>query len=211
MDANGSGNLLIHFLGRVRDLVVLNILVLVTSIPVITAGASLTAMYYVMQKMIRGEEGYVVRQFFQSFKENLKQATVMWLPFLAVGALVLLDLRLLNVGGTAIPAVFGYLIIAAALIIFYISLYAFPLLARFRNTVRGTLRNAARLWLYAFPRTVLMAVLTFFPFVMVFLEFKFLIFLLLCGISLPGYLCTMIRLPVFQKLETAREDAPGGR
>ncbi len=211
MNANGSDNLLMHFLGRIRDLVVLNILVLVTSIPVITIGASLTAMYYVMQKMIRGEEGYVIRQYFQSFKENLKQATTMWMPFLVAGIVVFLDLRLLKAGENIIPPVFGYLIIAAALIIFYISLYAFPLLARFRNTVKGTLRNAARLWLYAFPRTVLMAVLTLFPFVMVFLKFRFLIFLLFCGISLPGYLCTMVRLPVFQKLETAREDAPGGR
>ena len=63
------------FMGRVADLCILNIICLICCIPIVTAGASITAMYYVTLKMVRNEEAYIVRSFFKSFKENFKQAT----------------------------------------------------------------------------------------------------------------------------------------
>ena len=62
------------FMGRVADLCILNIICLICCIPIVTAGASITAMYYVTLKMVRNEEAYIVRSFFKSFKENIKQA-----------------------------------------------------------------------------------------------------------------------------------------
>ena len=73
------------FMGRVADLMILNILCIICCIPIITIGASVTAMYYVTLKMTRNEESYIVRSFFKSFKENFKQATVIWLVALADG------------------------------------------------------------------------------------------------------------------------------
>ena len=71
------------FMGRIADLCMLNILCIVCCIPVITAGASLTALYYVTMKMVRNEESYIFRSFFKSFKQNFKQATVINLIMLA--------------------------------------------------------------------------------------------------------------------------------
>ena len=76
------------FMGRVADLMILNILCIICCIPIITIGASVTAMYYVTLKMARNEESYIVRSFFKSFKENFKQATVIWLVALVAGLLL---------------------------------------------------------------------------------------------------------------------------
>ena len=76
------------FMGRVADLMILNILCIICCIPIITIGASVTAMYYVTLKMARNEESYIVRSFFKSFKENFKQATVIWLVALVAGILL---------------------------------------------------------------------------------------------------------------------------
>ena len=67
------------FMGRIADLCMLNILCIVCCIPVITAGASLTAVYYVTMKMVRNEESYIFKGFIQAFKENFKKSTIIWL------------------------------------------------------------------------------------------------------------------------------------
>ena len=64
------------FMGRVADLLLLNFLCILCCIPVVTAGASITALYYVTLKMARDEESYIARSFFRSFKQNFKQATI---------------------------------------------------------------------------------------------------------------------------------------
>ena len=67
------------FLNRLADLIWLNILTMLCCIPVVTAGASLTAMYYMTIKMVRREEGYIARGFWKSFRQNFRQATLIWL------------------------------------------------------------------------------------------------------------------------------------
>ena len=64
------------FMGRVADLIILNLVCLVCCIPIITIGASLTALYYVTLKMVRNEESYIIKSFFKSFRENFKQSTI---------------------------------------------------------------------------------------------------------------------------------------
>lgn len=195
---------LMEGLSKITDLVILNLVVLVCCLPVITAGAALTGMHYVLLKMVRNEEGYIVRSYFKSFKQNFLQATGMWMIFLAVGILFLLDLRLSGgAAGTAIklPVVFRYLLIAGGIYIFMIYLYAFPLLSRYTNTVLGTLRNAAVLTVASFPRTIAMTVATIAMPLIVWLFKPVLPLLVLLGISGPGYICALLYSPVFEKIE----------
>ena len=56
-------NPVMQFLSRIFDLVVLNVIFLVFCIPVVTAGASLSGLYYVSLKIVRGEEPYIWRYF----------------------------------------------------------------------------------------------------------------------------------------------------
>ena len=70
-----TDNPVMNFLTIVCDIVILHFLWLLTSLPVLTIGASTTALYYTTMKCIRNGQGGVVKMFFKSFKDNFKQAT----------------------------------------------------------------------------------------------------------------------------------------
>ena len=80
-----------RFIGKLGDLILLNILWIICSIPVFTIGASTTAVYYVTLKLARDEDDSTIRSFFRSFKNNFKQATAIWLILLAAGLVLSVD------------------------------------------------------------------------------------------------------------------------
>ena len=88
-------------MGRVADLIMLNVVCLICCLPIVTIGASLTALHYVTLKMARNEESYIIRSFFKSFKQNFKQATIINLIMLVIAAILYMDLNIVpNLGGT---------------------------------------------------------------------------------------------------------------
>ena len=94
------------FMGKVADLCILNIVCLICCIPIVTAGASITAMFFVTMKMVKNEESYIIKSFFKSFRQNFKQATVINLIMLAVAAILYVDLRIVNQMGQPISQKF---------------------------------------------------------------------------------------------------------
>lgn len=112
------------------DLIILTILWLICSIPVITIGASTTALYYVTTRQLSDREGYVSRDFFKSFKQNFLEATAMTLILGVIAAVLLININLF-VPDTTINVVI-YLIqyvLLYELLIF--TIYVFPVLSRF--------------------------------------------------------------------------------
>ena len=148
---------LMRFLTKIADLMVLNILFCITSIPLITIGASWTALYSVTLKMVRDEEGSVSRSYFRSFRQNFRQATLLWLGVLVVLALLVLDIRVLNgmAGGTA-PGLLWVGVEILALLGIMVLQYLFPSLARFEASLADTLKNACMMALAHLPKTALM-------------------------------------------------------
>lgn len=133
-----------RFIGKFFDIMVLNFLWVLCCIPIVTAGAATTAVYYVTLKLARDEEGAVFASFFKSFRENFRQSTIIWLLMLLLGAIIGFDfyfflmLQQQSAFRTAMLSVFG----AFGVIYLCMSLYVFPLQARFYNPVRRTLINA---------------------------------------------------------------------
>lgn len=163
----GPDSLVMIFLRRVTDLVLLNMLYVICSLSIITAGAATSALYYVTLKMVRNEESMVAQSFFRSFKENLKQTTVMTLLFLFGGVLLFLEVRvILMMEGGRLSIFLG---IFAVLIVLLsgIALYTFPLQARFINPVAVTLKNALLLSIQYFPSTLWMLFLNLLPLIIV--------------------------------------------
>lgn len=148
---------LMRFLTKIADLMVLNILFCVTGIPLITIGASWTALYSVTLKMVRDEEGSVSRSYFRSFRQNFRQATLLWLGVLVVLALLVLDIRVLNgmSEGTA-PGLLRVGVEILALLGIMVLQYLFPSLARFEASLADTLKNACMMALAHLPKTALM-------------------------------------------------------
>ena len=127
----------------------LNLLWFVCSIPIVTIGASTTALYYASLKIVRGEESYAGRMFFRSFKENFRQATQLWLILLGVGLFlgadgyILYHLRQSSTGTLAVIwTVILAVVIAAAVLYVIVLEYVFPLLASVSNTNRAMLKNS---------------------------------------------------------------------
>ena len=84
-------------LGRLGDIIILNMIFVVGCIPVITIGTSLSALYAVAMKMARGEEPSVWKEFWKAYKRNFKQATICWLIMAVVAILLFVDFRIIRV------------------------------------------------------------------------------------------------------------------
>ena len=127
----------------------LNLLWFVCSIPIFTVGAATTALYYASLKIVRDEDSHVGAMFFRSFRQNFKQATVLWLIMLGVGLFlagdgyVVYHLRQSSGGTMAVIWTLVLAIIIAAAVAYVIVLeYLFPLLASVENDNRSMLKNA---------------------------------------------------------------------
>ena len=149
-----------RFLGRIGDIIILNLVFVVTALPVVTIGAAFSALYAVAMKLARGEDPSVLKEYMRAFRRSAKTATVCWLIMAAVGVLLFVDFRLAGVfGGMAYTAVRLLLamIFGVWILIF---LYLFPYIARFENTVFHSVKNALFLSAAHLPSTVVMLVIS---------------------------------------------------
>lgn len=192
---------LMQGLGKVADLLVLNMLVLLCCIPVVTAGASLTALHYVALKMARNEECYIARGFFKSFKQNFKQATLIWLLMLFVIVVLVVDFLVMNNSGVEFNIVIRVVITVFALFVFCGSIYVFPVLAKFENTIPRTIKNALLMSVMQFPKTILMVIIYMLPLVILWFFAPIAPFAFFFGLSVPAWLSAKLYSKFFKKLE----------
>lgn len=118
----------------------LNLLWIVCSIPIITIGASTTAMYSVMLKLVKNEEGYIVKGFLKAFKENFRQSTLMWLLYLVFGIVIVVDFMLLRMMSPSIRTVMQVFLIFMTILLISMGIYGFALQARYENRIKNTLK-----------------------------------------------------------------------
>lgn len=195
-----------RFLNRVGDLLILNILMIICCIPVITAGAAFTAMNYVLLKIVRDREGYLIRGFFKSFVENFKQATLIWLLMLFVVAIYIGDILIFNYSGLVFPKPVMIAVLAVAIFLIMIAVYVFPLQARFENKIRNTLKNAMVLAFANLPKTILMIACYILPLVLCYFSSYAILFVILFGFSAPTYGVVWIYSGIFKKIEPETEE-----
>ncbi len=197
---------LMRVLGKVADLVIINLLTLLLCIPVITAGAAFTAMHYCVLKLARDRETGVLRMFFHSFKDNLKQSTAIWLMFLVFLAFIGYDIVAMNANPMPMSTfIFGGLMFFVIMAL-WIGCWVFTLQARFANTIRGTLKTAFILSFRYFYWTVIMLAAKIFPFALFFIGniglMIFPIILAFC-FSFPAFIAAKLYDKPFKKLEDA--------
>ena len=156
-------NPVMGFIGKIGYSIYLNLLWVLCSLPIVTVGASTTALFSVMQKIVNEKNEGVTVEFFRAFRENLRQSTVVWIILLICGivlgidAYVLYALRFENVFWTFLSAVF--LLAAAAYCI--ILMYVFPLMAHFENSVPAMLKNSLMIGMRFLVCTLLMGAVYF--------------------------------------------------
>ena len=199
------------FMSRVADLIILNLLCIVCCIPVVTIGPSIAAMFYVTLKMVRNEESYIVRGFFKSFKQNLKQGIVINLIMLAAALLLYFDISICRSTPGTIGKVLMVLFMMILVVYLMIFLYIYPVLAKFYNTIKNTFTNAFLMSIRHLPYTVLMAVITIAP-VSVFMIKSFrvqstvIMLLILMGFALEAFINGHFLVKIFDNYIPADAD-----
>ena len=188
----------------ISRLAALNALALLCFLPVVTAGASLSALHDCLIRMEKGKEFQTARAFFSAFKRNFKQATLLWLPFMliflaaAADAFVLLAAPGLMPDWVMIPA------FSAAIAAFLLFQFVLPFQAYFENGTLEILRCSAALAITNLPRTVAMAAVWLIPWALFHFVTLAWPLVLLFGIAGPGRFCAKLYVPV---LEALHEDA----
>lgn len=203
---------LMQVLGKISDLVILNLITVVMCIPIVTAGASFTAMHYCCLKIARDHETGIFKLFFHSFKENFRQSTAIWLLFLVIVAVFVIDCLFMYANPTDLSSyVFGGLLFCMLLVLF-IGTMVYPIQAKFVNTITGTIKNAFIFSFKYFPRTLVILIVKFIPLALFFIgngNIAIMFFpLILCFcFSAPGLLAAKLYDKPFQKFEDAYFEA----
>lgn len=148
------------YLGRIWDAIWLTVLWIVFSLPVITVGASTTALFYVAQKIVKDEEGAVAKQFVAAFRTNLKQATVIWLIMAALGVVLGVNLWFYHQVDTSFAKTFMIVLIIFTYVYLMVLHYIFAVLARFDNSVKNLFALSFLLSMKNFGWTLLMITIT---------------------------------------------------
>ena len=190
---------------RVADFFILNILTILCSMPVFTAGAALTAHHKVMQSFVMDEEQSICKTYFRAFASNFKQATALWMITVALIAFFVVDIILIYLYLDGLQLLLYALLAAIGVVAFGTACYAFPLIARYENSLKVHLHNSLVLAVGNLPRTVLMLLVYGIPLILaVFSLALFLNTLILWatfGFSIIIFLQAQIIKPVFVMLE----------
>ncbi len=179
----------------------LQALTILCSLPIVTAGAAFSAMHKLLLQIYRDTERHITRTFLKSFWQDLRQATVLWLVYVAYFALLVVDF-LIAIQSTAPALRISVYFLPILALAGYLSLvWVFPLQSRYENTPLQTIKLSFTLIFFRPLITVIMAVLTLIPFTLLILtlySFPYVVFL---GITVPGLLQAMLYSRVFDHLE----------
>lgn len=192
---------LMSILNKIADMMILNILALICCLPIFTAGAAFTALHYVALKIVRNEEGYIAKSFFKAFKENFKQATIIWMVLLVAILLLVADFWLIKEFNLELGYWFKVILGAVFVLVIFTATFVFAALARFSNTTLQTVKNAFAMSVLQFPKTILMIILYLIPIVAGAFFYQAIPFVLMFGISVPVWLSAMLYNKFFQGLE----------
>ena len=196
-------NPVMQFLTRVGDFMLLNVLWLVCSIPIVTIGVSTSAYYYCMMKIVRGTDSGMLAMFFHSFKENLKQGTILTVIVIVVAAFLGADIWACSQLDGQFFNIIGILLYAFVGVALVTVLYIFPVLAQFENTIKNTIKIAFFMGVSNLKTTIVLIIVTALPIAFVLLlPYYFLLSLpvwLLGGVSVVVYVKTRFLVKVFDK------------
>ena len=191
-----------QFLGTLFDFVILNVVFLITCIPVVTIGPAVSALYTITLREVRNEQGYIVRPYLSAFKENFRHSFLLSLVYTVVGAVLLYNLAFWAQMKTAAGTVF-LIVIAVCTLLYVISLlYVFALSARFDNTIKRTVKNSLLIALASPKQTLMILLITVIGFALSYVSPMFRVFMIIFGFAFLAYCASFPLTKVFNKYET---------
>lgn len=191
---------LYRFMRNLTDLVKINFLLILCSLPIVTFGGAVIAAFDVTMKMAADEEGHVGRQFLQSFRRNFKNGIPYGLFLLGGAYIVWLDFSLFEqLPGNPLALLIAGIVAAFAFIL--LTLYAFALQARYENTFLRTLKNSADIAIRYFLRTLGLLILLALEILLIFWDQTTMFAGVLIGPACMVYTVSGFARYFFRKLE----------
>lgn len=161
---------LYKFINRLVDMFKLNMMWLLCSLPIVTMGAATTAAYTITLKMVEEEEGYIAGPFWKEFKANIKKGSITGVIFLVALYAIYLDFQLFQVA-EKYNTMFLIIGVIAVYLLFMHTVYAFPLLARYENSVINTMQNSYSIAAKFLGKTFFLALLLLVELAIIFWNF----------------------------------------
>ena len=194
-------------LARIADVVILSFYWLICCLPVVTIGASTSALYYAAMKS-HLEEGTNTRNFFHAFIRDLKQSLILELIVVAVAALLVVDLYVLPKMNIPLGGLVQVILTACAVIGIAMLGFLFPLLARYETTMVQRFRNALVMSLMNFHYTLQVLLINCVPLLLlVLLPDLFVACIPLVVLVWPG-MSALINSKTFLKIFAKYEEQP---
>lgn len=134
-------------------ILIVNFLWIVCSIPVITAGASTCAAFYVLLKVVGDEEVNIFKGFFKSFKQNFVQGTIAWVFTVPCGYALYLMWKIIFAGDGNFFGIVGTVIFSILAALVFVYLYA--MIARYTNSLKKIFKNSLGVALQYFGQTII--------------------------------------------------------
>ncbi|MGX8793010.1 YesL family protein [Oceanobacillus oncorhynchi] len=195
-----------HFLSRVVELILLNIVFILFSLPIVTIGASVTAMFSITLKMVRGEEGGLINGFWQAFKNNFKQSTLIWGLLALFGIILALNYFFLQFyTGKFSTIILMSLVMFSAIFCIYLVLI-FPYIARYNCTIKEACINVIKISIANMYFILLIIVFILGPGVLMLFSPLWLVIKIymdiFIGFSFIAYVSSFMIRRIFEKYET---------
>ena len=191
-----------NLITTISELVVLDILCIICSIPIITFGAANSAKYYVAMKKLRGEDCGTIKPFFQAFFRNFKQATIVWIIMLvAIGIIVYDWLWIFNTGWAETPTIYKVGVIVFSVVALLMTITLFPTIARYEMKTTEVFKASLIFVIIKFIPLILIALLMVGSVIAAIWYAQWLpLIYVFCSTTITYFLC-LVFIKQFDKLE----------
>ena len=199
-------NPVMEFIAKIFDLVILDLIFIFSCVPIITIGASTSALSYVTLKMVRGEDPYIWRNFWKSFRQNFKQGTLVWIFSILIFIFLGMDFYIINSQNTSLFAVVRILLWIVCAVALSVFLYVFPVISHFVCTTKQALKNALLMTFGHLPYTLMMLALAGLLLFLCSSSSKLFAMIVvlsgICGFSVVSFVYSIMFDRIFQKYES---------
>ncbi len=197
-------NKFFEILGKITDVVILNLLFIISCLPIITIGTSITASYSVAMRMVKDQETYITREFIKRFKENFKTSTIVWSIMLIIGGVLGFDFYMSKlVLNESISKVLQLVFTVISIIYIFTLTYVFPIISKFENTIKNTMINSTLMSIQNLPYTVIMVILNLSPILLMSLFSSYwgqiIFFYIVIGFGVITYINSIFFEKIFNK------------
>ena len=191
-------------LGKISNIVILNLLCILSCLPIITIGASVTSTYFVAMQIVKDEESYIIKEFIKRFKENFIISTKIWIIMMIIGGVLCFDFYISKLIINEYMRIILQFILLMISIIFVFSItYVFPIASKFENTVKNTMINSILISIQHLPHTIVMTLVNLSPIILIFMLSDYwgqiLFFYTVIGFAIIAYINSIFFNKIFKQ------------